>query len=133
MIIDMPTLPKPLFIERSRNTPEVVFQPEMRLFEITGVSFPENSKEFFEPLLTYLHECESVIESGTTFSFKLDYFNTSSARCILDVFNAIDRLNHSGKEVVINWYYSAGDEELREVGEEFGMLVNCPINLKMAM
>lgn len=124
-------IPSPFLLKQSRNTPAVSFSPDDKVFEISGISFPEDSKLFFKPLLDYLNEVGSAVESGTIFNFKLDYFNTSSARCILDVMLAIDRIYSAGAKITIFWYYSAGDEEMKEVGEEYGLLISCPINLKI--
>lgn len=133
MITTFEPVTEPLFIEKTRTTPVVSFEPEKNRFEISGVSFPEDSKAFFEPLVNYLNSAAGAITAEAVFDFKLDYFNTSSARCLLDVLFAIDRCYRLGKQVTINWYYNAGDEELREVGEEFDMLINCPINLKVVV
>ena len=89
MIATMITVPEPLTREQTRTTPAVTFRPEAQIFEINGISFPEDSKSFYQPLVDYIKECTMCIESGTEFNFKLDYFNTSSARCLLDVMFAM--------------------------------------------
>ena len=126
-------LPAPFVLKQSRNTPAVSFNTDYKNFEINGISFPEDSKQFFQPLLNYLKEHGAAVADGTIFKFKLDYFNTSSARCILDLMLEIDRIHSAGVDISILWYYSAGDDEMREVGEEYGLLIQCPIELKIML
>lgn len=127
------TLPAPFELTPGKNTPAVCFDPEQKKFEITGICFPEDSKEFFLPLLEYLKNNGGAIDHGTVFKFELDYFNTSSARWILGLMLAIDRIHRNGIDVSILWHYSAGDEEMREVGEEYGLLIQCPIKLQIIL
>ena len=45
-----------LKIEPTTFTPEVTFDVEKRVFEISGESRPQDSREFYGPIITWLNE-----------------------------------------------------------------------------
>ncbi len=66
--------------------------------------------------------------SETILELSLEYFNTSSSKCLLDVFRKLEMLNSSGN-VAIRWYYDEEDEDMKEVGEDYQALLKVPISL----
>ena len=74
-----------LKIEGSPKTPTVNFDPN-GVVELKGRSIPENSIEFYKPIIAWLDEYNSNAQSETAVNIQLEYFNTSSSKCILDVF-----------------------------------------------
>jgi len=90
---------------------------------------PEDAKGFYDPLKQQIKEFKFNRNRTSMVCFRLDYFNTSSAKAILDLLLTIDELFRQGQDVGISWEYNADDPELREVGEEFGLLIKCPIRL----
>ena len=48
---------------------------------------------------------EKTPNAETTVDIKLEYFNTSSSKCILDLFKKLESLNGSGTSVKVNWYF----------------------------
>lgn len=61
-------------------------------------------------------------------SINLEYFNTSSSKCLYDIFRSIKRLAMSGTEIYINWLYHPEDEDMLEVGEDYSDLLNLPFS-----
>ena len=67
-----------LKIESTERTPEIFFDYDSHHFEIRGEAYPENSDEFFRPILDSLQEYVGEGSSElVTFVFKLIYFNSS--------------------------------------------------------
>ena len=96
-----------IFIEPTRVTPLVNFDPDEGLLEIKGRSSPENSILFYQKIIDNLDE---YIQSDLTdfkANFSFEYFNTSSSKCLFDVFKRLSRIEESGKGLTINWYYEA--------------------------
>jgi hypothetical protein len=60
---------------------------------------------------------------------RLKYFNTSSAKCILELLEKTKNAGSNGKKVTISWYYSQGDEDMVEAAETFSELIDFPIHL----
>ncbi|HRJ37805.1 MAG TPA: SiaC family regulatory phosphoprotein, partial [Flavobacteriales bacterium] len=60
---------------------------------------------------------------------RLEYFNTSSSKSILDLFKILEELEHSGKKVKINWFHIEEDESMEEAGEEYKILLQLPFEI----
>ncbi|MBI5219267.1 MAG: DUF1987 domain-containing protein [Bacteroidia bacterium] len=118
---------EPLLIEGSKKTPLVNFDPGAGKLLIQGRSIPENAAFFFNPLVKWLAQYMENPQEATEFNIHLDYFNTSSSKCMTDMFRVIETLHKAGHKVIINWYYS--DEYMFEAGEDFSSILDIPINM----
>ena len=118
-------------IESTPKTPKVDFQVGSGVLEIEGRSIPENSTEFYKPVFDWLDQYIDESNSNTSFNFKLEYFNTSSSKCILDILRKLEKLHKTGKSVVVNWYYEEDDEDMMEAGENYQRIVSVPIELAL--
>lgn len=116
-------------IEATAKTPYISFNPSEGTFEIRGRSIPENSIEFYNPLLNYLDELRSEAAGQVQVELNLEYFNTSSSKCLVEIFRRLERLSADGSDVVINWYYDAEDEDMMESGADFSAIIKIPIKM----
>lgn len=118
-----------LTIEGTPKTPTIKFDPESGKLLIQGRSIPENSIEFYKPLVDLLEEYTSTPKSNTNVDIVLEYFNTSSSKCILDVFKKLEKIKSEGSEVLINWHYEEDDEDMLEAGEDYQAIINIPFKM----
>lgn len=116
-------------IEGTPKTPSVNFDYSSGKVEIKGRSIPENSIEFYKPLVDWLEKYSSAPKSLTEVNVQLEYFNTSSSKCILDVFKKLETIHKSGNEVLINWYYEEDDEDMLEAGEDYQSIIRIPFKM----
>jgi len=116
-------------IEGTSKTPTVTFNSEEGILELKGRSIPENSIEFYKSLVDGLDEYASNPKDITKVNMQLEYFNTSSSKCILDIFKKLETIHKSGKEVVINWYYEEDDEDMLEAGEDYQAIIKVPFKM----
>ncbi|MBN2487308.1 MAG: DUF1987 domain-containing protein [Bacteroidales bacterium] len=120
---------EPLIIEGTQKTPAVEFNPVKGVLEIKGRSIPENSIEFYKPLVDWLEDYSASPASKTVVNVHLEYFNTSSSKCILDVFKKLESLHKSNNVVEINWYYEEDDEDMLEAGEDYESIIRVPFKM----
>ncbi|HRG38353.1 MAG TPA: DUF1987 domain-containing protein [Bacteroidia bacterium] len=116
-------------IEGTPKTPTITFDINKGFLEIRGRSIPENSIEFYKPLVDWLEKYASKPQINTNVNIQLEYFNTSSSKCILDVFKKLEAINKSGSQVVINWFYEEDDEDMLEAGEDYQAIINVPFKM----
>jgi hypothetical protein len=115
-----------LNLEGTADTPKIILDKGNGIFEISGRSLPEDSVEFYRPVLEWISGYAKAPNANTHFSFKLEYFNTSSSKLILDVLSALEEI----KGMEIEWYYAEDDEDMEEAGKEFSELVEIPFAYK---
>lgn len=119
-----------LNIEGTPKTPTVNFDPANGVLEIKGRSIPENAIEFYKPLVDWLTEYANASKSTTVVNIQLEYFNTSSSKCILDVFKKLEAIqNGKLSSININWYYEEDDEDMLEAGEDYQAIINIPFKM----
>lgn len=116
-------------ISGSSKTPDVKFDAVNGQLEISGRSIPENSYQFYEPLLTWLDEYAGSPHDLTILTFRLDYFNTSSSMYILGILKKLEKLFLNGSKTEVKWYYDADDEDMLQTGEDLKQIVKIPIDM----
>ena len=118
----------PILLEATTTTPKVIMDPANNKFEISGESRPENAAKFYSNIISWFENYKSVLyfqkgEFGKSklmsVEFKLDYFNSTSAKFILDIFYQLEKIQKQGCEVEIVWCYDKRDTDTKESGEEF--------------
>jgi len=120
-----------LTIAPTLNTPGINLDPSGNRFELKGESRPENVRSFYLPILEWLEKFATEVsgKDGSTplkFSFNFEYFNSTSAKYILDIFKILNSINASGKTVVVHWHYEEDDEDMYEVGLEMSRMSGIP-------
>ena len=120
---------EPIIIEGTPKTPSVKFDAKGGIFEIKGRSIPENSVEFYKPLNEWLDNYMQVPLGKTVVNIRLEYFNTSSSKCILDVFKRLEAIHKSKHDVEINWFYEEDDEDMLEAGEDYDSIIKVPFKM----
>lgn len=116
-------------MEGSPKTPTINFDEGTGVLEVKGRSIPENSVEFYKPLNEWVEAYGKSPKPETVFDVKLEYFNTSSSKCILDLFKILESLNGNGTEVKVNWYFEEDDEDMEEAGEDYQAIINLPFKM----
>jgi hypothetical protein len=110
---------EPLYIPQTRTSLEVMLDPDSGIFSFTGRARPENSAAFFSPIVEWMRTYAKQPAPKTMVTFKLEYFNSSARKSMMEIFGILDGIHHDGKEVAIQWNYESGDEGMRETGEEY--------------
>ena len=115
-----------LNLEGTEDTPKIILDKHNGIMEISGRSLPEDSTDFYKPVLDWIEEYAQNPNPTTTFVFKLEYFNTASSKLILDVLYALEDI----KGIKVEWYFHDEDEDMEEAGQEFSELVEIPFEFK---
>jgi plasmid replication initiation protein len=114
-----------LIIKSTRFTPEINFRYNENRLDITGESYPENTSEFygpiFESLTVYLNQLEN---QEVNVSIRLKYFNSSSSKILINLFDLLEEYAEKGKNITVDWIHKEGDDDSREFGEEFAEDLN---------
>ena len=116
-------------IEAGPKTPHVLLD-EAGYIELKGKSIPENSVQFYKQIFDWLDNYAANPKESTKVLVQLEYFNTSSSKCILDIFRIMESLHNSGRsKVTIAWLYDEEDEDMMETGEDYQTIVKIPFTI----
>lgn len=118
-----------LHLEGSAKTPSINFDATTGKLELKGRSIPENSVEFYKPLNDWIDSYGKNPVLETEVDVKLEYFNTSSSKCILDLFKKLEAISGSKTTVKVNWYFEVDDEDMEEAGQDYQAIIGLPFNI----
>ena len=115
-----------LIIGATEDSPEINFDIKTNQFVMSGKSRPENTGKFFTPVLSWFDNFEKMLvtREGNTnealvFVFKLEYFNSISAKYIADIIMVLKEIKMKGYNIQVKWYYPNSDDDMLEIGQEF--------------
>ena len=93
-----------LIIEKTISTPYVKFDHETGSLFISGESFPENAGKFYEPILEWLKEyLKPEYTTDISFDIEMIYFNSSTSKIYMMIFDMMDAAAKDGRTIDINW------------------------------
>lgn len=120
-----------LYIEQTKATPFIEFDPERNILKIKGQSYPENALKFYEPVLKWVDEYLLVADGDISIDieFIMPYINTSSSKCIMMLLDKLEDAYKRGKGISVNWYYDEDNESSLECAEEFKEDITLPFEI----
>jgi hypothetical protein len=119
---------KEIKILRSDVYPDIILDKENGIFEIKGISLPENGKEFYQPVVDFFEEYAEKPNTITHFVFNLRYFNISSSKMFLFILYKLKEISEAGNDVLVTWCYD--DDDIHEAGKDFEHMVSVPFQFK---
>lgn len=116
------------YIERTKSTPEIHFNPSKSTLFIKGESYPENSFAFYRPIFLKIQE---LLAETSTLKLVLDisYMNTSSTKAIVKILYVLNEAWESGKSIEVEWCYEPDNEHTLELAEDFQEFIDLPLTL----
>jgi len=116
------------YIKRAtRITPEVKIDLEEGSIKLSGRSSPENSQAFYAPLMRILRS-KKINSTQVQMDFAFEYFNTSSSKCLFDIFRQLKKMQVDGRQIHVNWFFEAHDQDMLEAGEDYDDIVKLDFN-----
>ncbi|NMC37785.1 MAG: DUF1987 domain-containing protein [Bacteroidales bacterium] len=121
-----------LVIEKTSFSPEVKLDPEKDLFVISGESRPPDVANFYGEILKWFddfrHSPYSMKEADKSIAinFDFEYFNSTSAKYLLDLCKQIAAARSGGMNIAVNWHYEENDLDMLEAGREMSRIARLP-------
>jgi hypothetical protein len=124
-----------LSIEGTEDSPTIILDAKANSFIFSGESRPENTAAFYAPVIRWLFEFEAYLLDrreneqpipAIRFIFRFEYFNSTSAKYIMDILKRLQSLHQLKYPLTIEWQYVAYDEDMLEAGQEWSKLIDAP-------
>lgn len=109
--------------EATARTPHIHLDGPNATLLMAGESYPEDVPSFYAALTnaitTYFDETP-VTEGDKPFavSIKLTYFNSSSARALMEMLDLLDGAASTGRAISVKWYCDPDDDITREFAQD---------------
>lgn len=118
-----------LHIQGTKSTPEILFDHATGVLTMSGESYPENSYEFYKPVLSWISRFLTVHNGEVTFNVHLSYLNTGSTKCMMDILDLLEESFLIGKTIMVNWYCDRENDRALETAEEFREEITLPFHI----
>jgi hypothetical protein len=113
------------------DTPEIAFNPIEGNYSIKGISIPEDAPAFYRSSIEWINQFKNSLETEVNLNIFLNYYNTGSLKSLVDMLKAFVKLKkENNKNLTINWYYEAYDDDMKDKGKELSEIVDYDFNLK---
>lgn len=111
---------QPIHIDATERSPEVDFDFAAGRLRMRGESYPEDAASFYGPLMQALRShLTSNPAAEIVFDLEMEYFNSSSAKALMNIFQLLENGAAAGARVVVNWRFQPDDDAMQEFGEDF--------------
>ena len=100
------------------RTPEILLDADAGTLVLSGESYPEDVTAFYNTLSDAIIAYFDSSESAFDVSIKLTYFNSSSARSLMELLDLLDNAASQGRQVSVQWYCDAEDDITREFAQD---------------
>jgi hypothetical protein len=111
------------------SSPRVRSDAEAGFLELAGESYPENSFEFFQPILEWVADFLARDDRPLRVELRLTYLNTSSIKCMMDLLDAMEEAHLSGRAVSLTWFYDPENDRALDLAEEFREDLGLPFHI----
>jgi hypothetical protein len=118
-----------LYIEATKDTPKILFDPENNQFEISEKSLPEDAIGFFQPVFDWLNQYIDNPNGENTFVFYLDYYSTSTAKQLTKIFYLLEKLSEK-TQVKIIWKYLEADIDMYHAGLRYQKMLKVDFEIQ---
>ncbi len=120
-----------LEIAASNNTPHIILDGDSKSIVIEGKSFPEDSKEFYRPVIEWMDAFKATNPSELEVFFNLFYLSSSSIISVKQFLMKVVELGNSGAKTTVIWAYDEDDDDIKKTGEDYQKLTKLNFEYKI--
>ncbi|MCS6808529.1 MAG: DUF1987 domain-containing protein [Bacteroidota bacterium] len=120
---------KSVFLPKTPETPSVRMDVAQAYIELEGNSYPENAFEFYQQIFDWIDEYFAHGADRLRAIFRLNYLNTSSAKCMLNFMALLQQYHAQDKIISVEWHYEEDDDDMLEIGKAFSVDFTMPFQL----
>jgi hypothetical protein len=120
-----------LVIDQTSYSPKVILDPDRNRYEISGESRPPDVAGFYSDILSWFEDYSHYLlrsdeNEPVVFNLDFEYFNSSSAKYILDFCKKIAGVRSGGRDIIVKWHYEDDDIDMLETGREMSKMAKFP-------
>ena len=105
-------------LQATSRTPAIHLNTADMTLVISGESYPEDVRQFYTTINEQLAVYFTTKPERLDVAIKLTYFNSGSARALMELLNQLDEAAEKGVKIIVNWYCDPDDDITREFAED---------------
>jgi len=116
------------FVSGNKQQPTVELDQSKGIFKFEGRSIVGNPVEFYSPIRDWFKEYCANPNEKTIIEIRMDYFNSSTFKELIDIFKLLKTIKEQGLQV--KWY-TYDDDDIIEETEKITEISGVEIELVM--
>lgn len=100
--------------EETEKSPLITLDGDV--LSISGRSYMSDAVDYYKRILNCI---EDIKTASLKVVVAMEYFNTSSSKCLLEIFKLVRRKAEDGQKASIVWKYTSKSPEMQETGEDY--------------
>ena len=105
-------------LQATSRTPAIHLNTADMTLVISGESYPEDVRQFYTTINEQLAVYFTTKQERLDVAIKLTYFNSGSARALMELLDQLDEAAEKGVKIIVNWYCDPDDDITREFAED---------------
>ena len=114
-------------VEETKITPFISIEKGKVM--IKGRSIPEDSFEFYEPVIKACQDYVLNPAPNTEINIYLDYVNSGSKKFLTNILSVFEGSYLQGNNYNISWYYDIDDESIHDLGNDLKSIIKIPFQV----
>jgi len=106
------------YVAATSRTPEVRFDDDNQSAYISGECYPEDAEKFFTAVNQAFEHYFLKGLTSLNLEIKLVYFNSSSARALMELMDYLETCASRGVHVKVEWFHEEDDDITKEFVED---------------
>ncbi|MBN2891092.1 MAG: DUF1987 domain-containing protein [Bacteroidales bacterium] len=119
-----------IYLTGKDDSPEVIIDVDKNLYEISGRSIPENANLLYNNIIDWFKQNLKDIEEEIELSIQLEYYNSASAKKIIELLLVLEEYSQSNNNIKVIWYYFDNDLNMEKKGRELFSIINIPFEIR---
>jgi hypothetical protein len=105
-------------LQATSRTPAIHLNTADMTLVISGESYPEDVRQFYTTINEQLAVYFTTKPERLDVAIKLTYFNSGSARALMELLDQLDEAAEKRVKIIVNWYCDPDDDITREFAED---------------
>lgn len=114
-----------LKFEATEDSPEVLMDADLSIFQIQGNSTPEDVNKVYKPIVDWI-ETEGGHLDNCQCRLFFRYLSTSSHHMVFNVLKKLNVLYKEGHKISVEWAYENIDDDMLRLGLDFASILDIP-------
>ncbi len=111
--------------EGTEDTPDILLDADLSIFQMVGNSTPEDVNEVFNPIVKWLEEEGAHIDNCQCKLF-FRYLSTSSHHKVFNILRSLNNMYVAGRKLSVEWAYEKIDDDMLRLGLDFASILEIP-------
>jgi hypothetical protein len=114
-----------LKIEPTEDSPKVLLDADLSIFQISGNSTPEDANIIYNPIEEWITKHKENIDNCQCSLF-FKYLSSSSHYKVFNILKKLNELYNEDRKISIEWAYEDIDDDMLRLGLDFASILEIP-------